>query len=36
LAAIPEPSFTGNVFGAAAIGFCALRRKFARRATCLA
>jgi hypothetical protein len=36
LSVIPEPSVTASVFGAAAIGFCALRRKFSRRPSCQA
>jgi hypothetical protein len=36
LSVIPEPSFTASVFGAAAIGFCAVRRKFSRRSICQA
>jgi hypothetical protein len=31
LTAIPEPSVTASVFGAAAMGFCMLRRRFPRK-----
>jgi len=36
LTVIPEPSVTASVFGAAAMGFCMLRRKLSRVAGCKA
>ena len=36
LTVIPEPSVTASVFGAVALGFCMLRRRFARNANCIA